>query len=179
MGVTGNVLVGDAAVTITTAAGHSGGLQEAGVATIATFYTVDGVNLTVRSSFANIKVEEVVGTIIRKLTDQEVDVTFTFAEGTLANLVAAIAGSSINVAGTIVTLGGGYTVDPTDPILQWFAMQIVGKDPAGLARTIVLPHVEPTGEVGVPYKKGGVSVIPVTFSCIVADTGIFGTITDT
>ena len=179
MGLKANVLVGVAAVTITTALLKSGGLKEASVATIATFYTIDGVQMSIKSSFANVKVEEVVGTIIRRLTDQEVDVTFTFAEGALADLVAAIPGASINVAGTEVTIGGGYALDLTDPRLQWFAMQIVGKNPALGNRTILLTHVEPTVEVGIPYKKGEVSVIPVTFSCIVTDTtGIFGTITD-
>jgi hypothetical protein len=175
MGTKANVLVGVAAVTITTALLKSGGLKEASIATIATFYTIDGVQMSIKSSFANVKVEEVVGTIKRRLTDQEVDFTFTFAEGALANLVAAIPGSAINVAGTIVTIGGGQA---GAPLLQEFALTIVGIDPAGTPRTIVVTAVNPTGEVGIPYKKGEVSVIPVTFSCIVADTGIFCTITD-
>lgn len=175
MGQKANVLVGVAAVTITNAAGKSGGLQEAGKATIATFYTIDGVQMSIKSSFANVKVEEVVGTIKRRLTDQEVDFTFTFAESELYNLVAAIPGSSINVGHTVVTIGGGLA---GNPLLQEFALSIVGIDPAGAARTIAVAAVNPTGEVGIPYKKGEVSVIPVTFSCIVADTGIFCTITD-
>jgi hypothetical protein len=175
MGTTANVLVGVATITITCPAGTSGGLQESGTATITGFYTVDGVNLVVSSSFADIKVEENVGTIIRRLTDQEVKVVLTFAEGSLDNLVAAIAGSSINAGGTIVTIGGGLA---GDPLLQDFALSIVGLDPAGGARTISIPHVNPTGEVGIPYKKGEVSVVPVTFSALVADTGIFGTVTD-
>jgi len=175
MGTTANVLVGDAAVTITCAANQSGGLQESGTGTIATFYTVDGVTMTVSSSFADIKVEENVGTIIRRLTDQEVKVTLTFAEGTLDNLVAAIPGSAINVGGTVVTIGGGLA---GDPLLQIFELDLVGVDPAGGARTINIPEVNPTGEVGVPYKKGEISVVPVTFSALVADTGVFATITD-
>jgi len=175
MGTTANVLVGVAALTITCAADQSGGLQESGTASITGFYTVDGVNLTVRSDFANIKVEENVGTIIRRLTDQEVDITLTFAEGTLENIVAATPGSSINAGGDVVTIGGGLA---GDPLLQIFELDLVGENPAGGARTINIPEVNPTGEVGVPYKKGEISVIPVTFSALVADTGIFGTITD-
>jgi len=175
MGTKANVLVGVAAVTITNAALKSGGLQEAGVATIATFYTVDGVIMSVKSSFADVKVEENVGTIVRKITDQEVDFTFTFAEGALANLVAAIPGSAINVGGTEVTIGGGSA---GSSLLQEFELSIVGTNPAGAARTIAVTAVNPTGEVGIPYKKGEVSVIPVTFSSLVADTGVFCTITD-
>jgi hypothetical protein len=177
MGTTANVLVGVAAVTITTKALKSGGLKEMTVPTntIATFYTVDGVQMSVKSNFANVKVEERIGTIIRRLIDQEVDFTFTFAEGALKNLVAAIPGSAINIGGTVVTIGGGYA---GSSLLQEFTLTIVGVDPAGAARTIAVTSVNPTGEVGIPYKKGEVSVIPVTFSCIVADTGIFCTITD-
>jgi len=173
MGTTANVLVGVATVTITTTAAKSGGLKEAAVDTITGFYTVDGVTMTVSSSFADIKVEENVGTVIRRLTDQEVKATFTFAEGTLNNLVAAIPGSAIS--GAVVTIGGGYS---TDPLLQEFKLDVAGLNPAGAARTINIPKCNPTGEVGIPYKKGEVSVIPVTFSALVADTGIFATITD-
>jgi len=175
MGTTANVLVGVAEVTIDGAVLETGGLEEASLLPITGFYTIDGVSLTIRSDFANIKVEENVGTIIRRLTDQEVDVTLTFAEGELANLVAAIPGSSINVGGTEITIGGGQA---GGLLLQEFSLELVGVNPANNDRTITLTAVNPTGEVGVPYKKGEVSVVPVTFSCLVADTGIFGTIVD-
>jgi len=175
MGTTANVLVGDVSVTIDGALLKTGGLEEATLLPITGFYTMDGVTLTISSSFADIKVEENVGTIIRRLTDQEVRVTLNFAEGSLENLVASIPGSAINVAGTIVTIGGGQA---GGLLLQTFSMVLVGLNPAATARTITLTAVNPTGEVGVPYKKGEVSIIPVTFSCLVADTGIFGTISD-
>ena len=177
MGTTANVLVGVAAVTITTKLLKSGGLKEMTAPTdsIATFFTVDGVTMSVRSTMANIKVEEVVGTIIRRLTDQEVDITFTFAEGTLKNMVAAIPGSAINLAGTVVTIGGGYA---GSSLLQEFTLSVVGLDPAGGTRTIAIPSVNPTGEVGIPYKKGEISVLPVTFSALASNVGVFGTVTD-
>jgi hypothetical protein len=161
MGTKANVLVGDATVTVTTISGHPVGPVTIG-------YTVDGVTLTVRTSFANIKVEEVAGTIIRRITDQEVDVTINIAEGTLDNLAMAIPGSSL--AGAVITIGGDA--------LSEFSMVLVGTDPAGAARTIALHHVNATGEVGIPFKKGEISVVPVTFSCLVHDLGDFGTITD-
>lgn len=177
MGTVANVLVGVAAVTITTKALKSGGLKEmtAPTDTIATFFTVDGVNMSIRSTMANIKVEEVVGTVIRRLTDQEVDITFTFAEGTLKNLVASIPGSAINIGGTVVTIGGGYA---GSSLLQEFTLSVVGVNPAGAARTIAIPSVNPTGEVGIPYKKGEISVVPVTFSALASSVGVFGTVTD-
>ena len=170
MGVTANVLVGDVTITIDGALLTSGGLEEASLLPITGMYTTDGVTMTIRSDFANIKVEENVGTIIRRLVDQEVQVTINIAEGSLANLCAAIPGSEINVGGTIVTIGGGS--------LQEFSLVLVGEAPAAGTRTITLTKVNPIGEVGIPYKKGEISFVPVTFACIVADTGIFGTIED-
>ena len=170
MGTTANVLVGDVTVTIDGALLTSGGLEEASLLPITGFYTMDGVKLTVSSTMADIKVEENVGTIIRRITDQEVKVTLNIAEGELANLCASIPGSAINVGGDTVTIGGGS--------LQAFSLVLVGEAPSAGTRTISLTLVNPTGEVGIPYKKGEVSIVPVTFSCIVSDAGVFGTIVD-
>lgn len=170
MGTRANVLVGAAEITIKPDfSGEEGGLA----GDVTGFYTVDGVTMTVRSDVADIKVEENIGTIKRVLTDQDVTVALTFAEGELENLVAAIPGSYIS--GTTVTLGGG---DPTGEVLQRFELELVGKNPAGFNRTITLNEVNPTGEVGIPYKKGEASVIPVTFSALVNDSKVFGTIVD-
>lgn len=153
MGTAANVLVGSAAIEIdSTPIG----------------YTVDGATLTISSEFADIKVEENIGTIIRKLTDQTVQVTFSMAEGTLINLAKAIPGSSL--LGTILTLGGSD--------LQEVEIELTGEKPGGGNRIITLTNCNPVGEVGVPYKKGEISVVPVTFSALVDDSGNFGTIDD-
>jgi hypothetical protein len=153
MGTTANVLVGSAAITIDAAP---------------VGYTVDGADLSIRTEFANIKVEENIGTIIRKITDQEVEVTLKLAEGTLANLASAIPGSSLAVA--TLTIGGGALAD--------IELVLVGEAPSGGTRTITLPHANPVGEVGIPFKKGEISVVPVTFAALVSDLGVFGTIVD-
>jgi hypothetical protein len=153
MGTKANVLVGVAEVQIdSTPAG----------------YTTDGVTMSVRSEFADIKVEEVVGAIKRILTEQEVQVTLNLAEGTIANLSKAIPGSSL--AGATLTLGGGA--------LQEVEIKLIGKNPAGFDRTITLTNCNPVGEVGIPYKKNEISVVPVTFKALVNDDGEFGTIVD-
>ena len=155
MGTTANVLVGDAEITL-------------GVGILARVigFTVDGVSMSVRSTMANIKVEEHNGTLIRRLTDQEVDVTLNVAEGTLANLTAAIPGA-VATTGAITTIGGGA--------LQAHRLTLRGLNPAGKERVIILNNVNPTGEVTTPYKKGDVSVVPMTFSALVSDAGVFGT----
>ena len=155
---TANVLVGVAEITL-----------GVGVNAIVIGYTVDGVTMSVRSGYADIKVEENEGTLIRRLIDQDVMVTLNVAEGALANLEAAIPGSDILVAGTL-TIGG--------QALQEHRLTLKGIDPAGFPRVIVLTSVNPTGEVVTPYKKGDVSVVPMTFSALVDDSSEFGTIFD-
>uniref|UniRef100_A0A6M3KKG2 Tail protein n=1 Tax=viral metagenome TaxID=1070528 RepID=A0A6M3KKG2_9ZZZZ len=158
MGAKANVLVGDVKVTM-----------GVGINAVVIGYSIDGVSMTVRSTDANIKVEENEGTLIRRLIDQEVDVTLNLAEGTLVNLTAAIPGA-VATTGAITTIGGGA--------LQSHRLTLEGLNPVGTPRIIVLTEVNPTGEVGVPFKKDKVSIIPITFSALVADTGIFGTSTD-
>ena len=153
MGTAANVLVGVASVSI-------GG--------VAVGYTADGVTMTVRSDFADIKVEELVGPIKRVLTNQTVEVTLNMAEGSIANIAEAIPGSTL--ADDTLTLGGGN--------LQEKELVLVGTNPAGFNRTITLTKVNPVGEVGMPYKKDEISVVPVTFSALVNDDGEFGTIVD-
>lgn len=158
MGDTANVLVGVAEITL-----------GVGVNAIVIGYTVDGVNMAVRSDFADIKVEENEGTLMRRLIDQEVKVTLNVAEGTLVNLAAAIPGSELTAA-TLITLGGHA--------LQEHRLTLKGTTPLGRARVIVLTLVNPTGEVATPYKKGDISVVPMTFSALVDDSKEFGTVLD-
>jgi len=158
MGDTANVLVGVAEITL-----------GVGISASVIGYTVDGVNMTVSSSFFDAKVEENEGTIIRRLTDQEVKVSLNVAEGTLANLEAAIPGSDVLIAGTL-TIGG--------QALQEHRLTLRGTTPAGRDRVIVLTAVNPTGEVSTPYKKGEVTVVPMTFSALVDDSSEFGSVTD-
>ncbi|MDD5081780.1 MAG: hypothetical protein PHU08_00260 [Dehalococcoidales bacterium] len=157
MVATANVLVGTAEITL-----------GVGVSAVVIGYTVDGVNMTVRSSFFDAKVDENEGTIIRRLTDQEVLVTLNVAEGAIANLAAAIPGSDLT--GAVLTVGGSA--------LQAHRLTLKGINPAGYPRVIILTSVNPTGEVTTPYKKGEVTVVPMQFSALVADAGTFGTVLD-
>jgi len=132
-------------------------------------WTSDGVMMTVRTDITGIKVEEIGGIIRRELIDQGIGVTLNMAEGTLINMSQAIPGSSL--AGQTLTLGGSA--------LQAGALVLVGKNPEGFARTITLTDVNPIGEVGIPYRKAEISIVPVTFEANVTTTdGTFGTIVD-
>lgn len=157
MADTANVLVGVAEVTV----GEGSSAHVIG-------YTVDGVVMTVSSEYAEIRVEENEGSIIRRLIDQNVQVTLNMAEGDLTGLSEALPGSSL--VGNTLTLGGSD--------LQEYRLTLKGTTPAGRDRVIILTAVNPTGEVGIPYKKGEVSVVPVTYSALVDDDGEFGYNTD-
>ena len=132
-------------------------------------WTSDGVTMVVTSELFDVKVEEVVGVLKRVVIDQGVTVTLNLAEGVLATMGKVIPASETTT--TTLTLGG--------KALQSGQLVLVGKNPAGFNRTITLTAVNPTGEVGIPYKKGEISVVPVAFSALVTpDTGVFGTIVD-
>jgi len=153
MGNRAYVLVGVAEVTL-----------GVGVNAKSVGYTTDGVVMTTRSDFYDAKVDENVGTVLRRLTDQDITVSLNMAEGTLAAMAEAIPGSSL-VTNTL-TIGGAA--------LQTQRLTLLGKSPNGRERVIVLKEVNPTGEVAVPYKKGEASIVPVTFSALVDDAMEFG-----
>jgi hypothetical protein len=159
MGTKANVLIGTAEITL-----------GVGILARVVGYTTDGVIMNVKSDYFHAKSEENVGTLKRYLIDQGIEVTLNIAEGALVDLTDAIPGSSLNVAGTILTLGGGS--------LQEHRLTLRGTTPGGRDRVIILTLVNPIGEVSMPYKKGEVSVVPVVFSALVDDSGEFGEVTD-
>jgi hypothetical protein len=122
-----------------------------------------------------------VGTIKRVVTDQGITVTLNLAEGTMANLGIVIPRSLESPAKTL-TLGKDYSA--TFPYLMG-KLVLVGKNPDGNDRTVTLHKVTSTGDIGIPYKKGEISVVPVTFSVMkdgipanTATYNTFGTIED-
>ena len=115
-------------------------------------YTEDGVDIEYAPDIADIDVEEDTVSINRVITKEVISITCNMAESDLEQLELALAGSSR--AGDIITLGGGT--------LQDFALKITGTAPGGLARTIYAGYVHSTGTVGMSYKKGEKTVVPVT-----------------
>jgi len=45
-------------------------------------------------------------------------------------------------------------------------LKIVGVTPAGFIREILVPLATAMGTVGIPYRKGEKSVVPVTFQAL-------------
>ena len=147
--VVANVLVGTGTLYYHTTPGTA----SAGVTT-EFGYTEDGVTLEYSADIADIEVEEETFPINRAITKESFQITCNLAENLLANLENAMAGGPTGGAG-IVDLGGGAMRD--------MAMRFVGVAPAGTTRTVYIPYAHPVGTVGMAYKKGSKTLIPVAF----------------
>ena len=119
-------------------------------------YTEDGVTMTYTADEADIEVEEETFPIDRVITKETMEFTCNMAEASLFNMDKALAGSLWS--GSILKLGAGANKKMT--------IQIRGINPAGLIRAIQIPSCTATGAVGMPYKKGEKTVVPVTFQAL-------------
>ena len=148
--VVANVLVGTGTLYYNT----TPGTVSASVTTEFGF-TEDGVTLEYTADVADIEVEEATFPINRVITKETFQVVCNLAENLLANLENAMAGALTGGAG-IVDLGGGAIRD--------MAIRFVGKTTGGLTRTVYIPYAHPVGAVGMAYKKGEKTIIPVAFA---------------
>jgi hypothetical protein len=119
-------------------------------------YTEDGVNLEYNADTADVDVEEETFPIGRVITKERLSVKCNMAEASLINMDKAIAGSSL--AASTITIGGGVNKE--------MSIQIVGTNPAGYARTITIALATAVGTVGMPYRKGEKTVVPVEFQAL-------------
>ena len=139
-------------------------------------YTEDGVTIEYSPAVADIEVEEETFPIDRALTKETLTITCNCAETSITNLGYAIAGavgltSPILIGAAAAGVGG---------VLQKFSLKIVGIGPTGgFVRTILCPYVNPTGAVGMSYKKGEKTIVPMSFLAYKGDTAVdVCTITD-
>ena len=122
-------------------------------------YTEDGVTLTYTADTAGIEVEEETFEIGRVITKEAAEVTCNMAESSLVNINNAMAGAVLS--GSILTLGAGVN--------KTMNLRIHGTNPAGFIRDIFIPLATATGAVGMAYKKGEKTVVPVTFQALKGD----------
>ena len=119
-------------------------------------YTEDGVTLTYNADESDIEVEEETVAIDRVITKESIEITCNMAEGSLANMGFAMAGSV--VSGNILTVGGSVN--------KTMNLRLEGLNPAGYLRQMFFPKATATGSVGMPFKKGEKTVVPVTFQAL-------------
>ena len=119
-------------------------------------YTEDGVTLEYTADEADIEVEEETFPIDRVITKETCAITCNMAESSLYNIDKAMAGSVLS--GTIITLGDGVN--------KTMNLKIEGTNPSGFLRAIQIPKATATGAVGMSYRKGEKTVVPVTFQAL-------------
>jgi len=119
-------------------------------------YTEDGITIEYTADEADVEVEEETFPINRVITKETVNITCNMAESSLYNIDKAMAGSLL--AGSILKLGAGVN--------KAISLQIVGTNPAGFYRSITIPFCTATGAVGMSYRKGEKTIIPVTFQAL-------------
>jgi len=131
-------------------------------------YTEDGVTIEYTADEADIEVEEETFPINRVITKETLAVTCNMAESSLFNIDKAMAGAVLS--GGILTLGDG--------INKTMNLKISGTNPAGFTREILIPIATATGAVGMSYKKGEKTIVPVTFQALKPASGKVCTIVD-
>jgi hypothetical protein len=151
-----NVLVGVATLYYHPTAGTA-----VGSVTTEVGYTEDGVSIEYAPTVEDIDVEEETVAIKRVITKEDISITCNMAESDLEQLELAMGGASR--AADVITLGGG--------VLQDFAIKIVGTAPGGATRTIYAGYVHPTGTVGMSYKKGEKTIVPLTLKPFLISSG--------
>jgi len=119
-------------------------------------YTEDGVNFEYNAETTDIMVEEESFAIDRILEKESLAITCNMAEASLYNMDKAMAGSLL--AGSILKLGAGT--------MKTMNIMVEGTNPAGFKRQIHIPLCTSMGSVGMPYKKGEKTVVPVSFGAL-------------
>ena len=123
-------------------------------------YTEDGATIEYTADEADVEVEEETFPIARVITKETVAVTCNMAESSLYNIDKAMAGAVLS--GSILKLGVGVN--------KTMNLKIAGTNPAGFNREIFIPLATATGAVGMAYKKGEKTVVPVTFQALKGDS---------
>jgi len=119
-------------------------------------YTEDGVTMEYTADTEDIEVEEETFPIRRPITRETLAITCNMAEASLFNIDKAMAGS---VLGTkIITLGSGAQKE--------LVLKLTGTNPEGFQRTIYIPKATAMGAVGMSYRKGPKTTVPVTFQVL-------------
>jgi hypothetical protein len=139
-----------------------------------TGFTNDGITITIEQEFAEMTVDQLADRVGRKLTGRSLNIQANLAEATLENFTLGLNGGTI-------TTGAGYKLyepvyDGTELQPTYIAILFDGYAPASAAgvskrRRFVLRKAIQTENVETAYKKGDMTLVPVTFSAhYVSDT---------
>ncbi len=140
-------------------------------------FTDDGSTIMLNQEFATMTVDQIADIIGRKMTQRDVQVKTNLAEATLENLTIGLN------SGTVATgTGAGVNYKTYTPVFDgselqpvYFAAILDGYAPstsAGVSRRrrFILRRVLSIDNVETSYKKGDLTLVPVTFGCHYIDT---------
>lgn len=119
-------------------------------------YTEDGVTMEYSSEQTDIMVHEETFPVDSAITKEGITITCNMAEASLTNINNAMAGAVLS--GSIITFGDGVN--------KTMNLKIEGTNPAGYYRAIQIPKAVASGTVGMSYKKGEKTIVPVTFKAL-------------
>ena len=138
-----------------------------------TGFTNDGISIMINQAFANMTVDQIADIIGRKMTERDIQVKANLAEATLENLTYALN------SGTITT-GSGFKLytpvfDGTELQPVYRSIILDGLAPASALgvtkrRRLILRRVLSIENVETAYKKGDMTLVPITFGCHYVDT---------
>ena len=131
-------------------------------------YTEDGVVMEYSSEQSDIMVHEETFPIGSALTKEGIKITCNMAEASLSNMNNAMAGGVLS--GTKITFGDGVN--------KTMNLKIEGTNPAGFLRAIHVPSAVADGTVGMSYKKGEKTIVPVSFKVLKTQNSPACTIVD-
>lgn len=131
-------------------------------------YTNDGITVTWNQEFAEMEVDQVADLIGRKMVKRDVQVKANLAEATLENLVMALNSGTVTTGSGYKYFDPEYDGDELQP--GYKALIFDGYAPASAAgvtkrRRLICRKVLSIENVETAYKKGDMTLIPVTFGC--------------
>lgn len=119
-------------------------------------YTEDGVTMEYAAEDMDIMVHEETFPVDSVITKETITVTCNMAEASLININQAMSGAVLS--GNIITFGDGVT--------KTMNLKIEGLTPLGFLRAIHIPKAVASGTVGMSYKKGEKTIVPITFKVL-------------
>lgn len=128
--------------------------------------TQDGISLKVKQTYTELEVDQIVDVPERRVTKREISVETNLAEPTLENLTVALNGGTTGTGGTGATAHRTFDMDDAISSTQptYRAILLDGWGPGYYRRRIIVRKVLNVKEVGMAYKKGDQTVIPVEFA---------------
>lgn len=131
-------------------------------------YTNDGITVSWNQEFAEMEVDQVADLIGRKMVKRDVQVKANLAEATLENLVMALNSGTVTTGSGYKYFDPEYDGDELQP--GYKALIFDGYAPASAAgvtkrRRLICRKVLSIENVETAYKKGDMTLIPVTFGC--------------